>query len=223
SQNYQIKEDKHHCSNSTPTQSNKNHIDRFVSNACNEVAGSAGCRHDFSLRVITLQIRRLRGISAQMRRFIDFPFLIEIYGRCLSSEKFATISGFQFVLQDVNQLSSKHYYNGDNVVCVFYDFDEVNVVVSSGGTYRCVGRYHSAERVFQCFNIEECDGQVVQLMETFKFHSNLEIAQIIQKRNIFEGLPENKRRIRKIAFKGLVDENTNTYWKKTRIVGNHIN
>ncbi|KAF7232716.1 hypothetical protein EG68_07853 [Paragonimus skrjabini miyazakii] len=223
SQSYQLEKNRLHCSNSMPIHSNENHMHRVGYNPCNQLAGIAGCNKDFSLRVITLQIRRLRGISAQMRRFTDFPFLIEIYGYCPSFVKFANVPGFQFVLQDVNQLSSKQNCNGDTVVCVFYDFDEVGIIVSPGSTYRCVGRYHSDERVFQCFNIEQCDEQVMQLMETFKFHSNLEIAQIIQKRNISEELPANKRRVRKIAFKGLVDESNSTYWKETRIVGNRVN
>ncbi|KAF5405504.1 hypothetical protein PHET_01025 [Paragonimus heterotremus] len=223
SQSYQPEKNRFHCRNSMPIYSNENLLRRFVSNTCNQPAGFTACNNDFSLRIITLQIRRLRGISAQMRRFTDFPFLIEVYGYCLSFDKFSSIPGFQFVLQDVNQLSSKPNCNGDSVVCVFYDFDEIDITVSPGSTYRCVGRYHSDERVFQCFNFEECDEQAMQLVETFKFHSNLEIAQIIHKKNISEGLPANKRRVRKVAFKGLVDENTSTYWKETRIVGNRVN
>lgn len=91
---------------------------------------------DFSqegLRIIGIQIKRLRGISAQLRRCsASSEILFEILGKCVSPmEPFTNIPGFYFVLGEIHSS-----FRGATVDCAFYNFDELPVEVQMGTIYR---------------------------------------------------------------------------------------
>ncbi|CAH8520606.1 unnamed protein product [Heterobilharzia americana] len=128
-------------------------------------------QNDSSLRIISTQIRRIRGTCTYLSKNMNCPVLYEIYGRCVSkSEPFSNIPGLSFVLQE----------NGhkQTVNCALYDFDEILPNIMVGNTYRCVGRYHCQKYVFQCFNVEELSENEVDLMESFQYQSNLELTEL---------------------------------------------
>ncbi|KER22661.1 hypothetical protein T265_09284 [Opisthorchis viverrini] len=156
---------------------------------------------DDSTRIITLQIRRLRGISTQMKRFSHFTFLIEILGRCVScSDQFSNLPGFQFALEDCEPCNGSAR---PTVNCVFYDFDGITPTVQAGYIYRCVGRYHAGHKIFQCFTIEQCDDDLMRLVETFQFHSDRELSKVIQAKNSSTESAVGKRAVLKVSYTGL--------------------
>ncbi|GAA51846.1 hypothetical protein CLF_106894 [Clonorchis sinensis] len=160
---------------------------------------------DDSTRIITLQIRRLRGISTQMKRFSHFTFLIEILGRCVScSDQFSNLPGFQFALEDCEPCYGSAR---PTVNCVFYDFDGLTPIVQSGYIYRCVGRYHAEHKIFQCFTIEQCDDDLMRLVETFQFHSDRELSKVIQAKNSSTESAMGKRAVLKVSYTGLTGSN----------------
>ncbi|CAL8069766.1 unnamed protein product [Calicophoron daubneyi] len=161
---------------------------------------------DESLRIITIQIRRLRGISNQLQRGTNALFLFEIMGLCIScSECFTNLPGFQFVLQELGVPSAA------TVTCAFYDFDGICPSTQLGKTYRCVGRYHARKLVFQCFSIEECDNDLVRLVEAFQFLSDGEVTKIIRAKNEISPSSCGSRRVSRIPYTGWTGTRMNNF------------
>ncbi|TPP63011.1 hypothetical protein FGIG_03968 [Fasciola gigantica] len=149
-----------------------------------------------SLRIIEIQIKRLRGISAQLKRCSSAEVLFEILGKCVSTvEQFINIPGFHFVLQEIQS----NFY-GATVDCVFYNFDELSIEVKPETIYRCVGRYHADRRVFQCFMIEPCDSESIRLLEELQIYSDREVAKLIQSNRRSE---VKNARVVKVPYLGL--------------------
>ncbi|THD25635.1 hypothetical protein D915_003724 [Fasciola hepatica] len=149
-----------------------------------------------SLRIIEIQIKRLRGISAQLKRCSSAEVLFEILGKCVSTvEQFINIPGFHFVLQEIQS----NFY-GATVDCAFYNFDELSIEIKPETIYRCVGRYHADRRVFQCFMIEPCDSESIRLLEELQIYSDREVAKLIQSNRRSEA---KTARVVKVPYLGL--------------------
>ncbi|CAH8554919.1 hypothetical protein MS3_00010612 [Schistosoma haematobium] len=134
---------------------------------------------DNSLKVISIQIRRLRGICSYLSKNIDCPVVYEIFGRCVSKgNAFTNIPGISFVLQENDNKQTVQTIN-----CALYDFDEILPDIRVGNIYRCAGRYHCQKYIFQCFNIEELNEDEVHLMESIQYQSNLELTELTKPRN----------------------------------------
>ncbi|KAH8877037.1 Spermatogenesis-associated protein [Schistosoma japonicum] len=135
---------------------------------------------DNSLRVISTQIRRLRGICTYLSRNTDGPVIYEIYGRCISKgDTFTNIPGVSFVLQEID-----HKQMAQAIHCALYDFDEILPEIRVGNIYRCVGRYHCQKYIFQCFNVEQLDENEVHVMESIQYQSNLELTELTKPKKL---------------------------------------
>ncbi|CAH8555512.1 unnamed protein product [Schistosoma rodhaini] len=134
---------------------------------------------DNSLKVITIQIRRLRGICTYLSKNINCPVVYEIFGRCVSKgDTFTNIPGISFVLQENGNKQTAQTIN-----CALYDFDEILPDIRVGNIYRCAGRYHCQKYIFQCFNIEELDENEMHVMESIQYQSNMELTELTKPRN----------------------------------------
>lgn len=128
-QNYPMKRDA--CNSQTTS--------RMISLAKNNYTCSAITENisdcvDDTLHVITVQIKRLRGLGTQLQRVCQIPFLFEVVGFCASrSGCFSNVDGFQFTLQETNNNSNNIALN-----CAFYDFERIYPNVQVGNCYRYV-------------------------------------------------------------------------------------
>ncbi|CAH8849155.1 unnamed protein product [Trichobilharzia szidati] len=145
---------------------------------------------DCSLRVISTQIRRIRGMCTYLSKNISCPVLYETYGRCISKgETFTNIPGMCFILQEIGHKQT--------VNCALYDFDEILPDIEVGSIYRCVGRYHCLKLIFQCFTVEKLNENEISLMESFQYQSNLELAELMKPNKD----AQSSRKVRRTAWR----------------------
>uniref|UniRef100_A0AA85KEQ6 Uncharacterized protein n=1 Tax=Trichobilharzia regenti TaxID=157069 RepID=A0AA85KEQ6_TRIRE len=145
---------------------------------------------DCSLRVISTQIRRIRGICTYLSKNINCPFLYETYGRCISKgETFTNIPGMCFILQEIGHKQT--------VNCALYDFDEILPDIEVGSIYRCVGRYHCLKLIYQCFTVEKLNENEISLMESFQYQSNLELVELMKPNKD----AQSSRKVRRTAWR----------------------
>lgn len=84
------------------------------------------------LRVLSVPIRRVRGLTTTLAKLADFNYLFETVGLLTaSSEDFDEYRGFSFQLEEMNARS--HSFS---LKCQYCDVDDMHPEISFGQTYR---------------------------------------------------------------------------------------
>ncbi|KAH9282434.1 hypothetical protein ECG_04529 [Echinococcus granulosus] len=129
------------------------------------------------LRVFSVPVRRVRGLTAALNKLDSCPFIFETVGRIVECKK--TSSACCVLTFRLEERSERP--RGVQLKCQFEDVDEICPEIFNGRIYRCVGKFSMHRSIFQCYSIAPCNDVDLQLLEIFQMHSDNVIAQMLSR------------------------------------------
>ncbi|KAL5970528.1 Spermatogenesis-associated protein 22 [Taenia solium] len=147
----------------------------YLSNPCGESTKPKGFEKPSSgLRVFSVPVRRVRGLTAALNKLDPCPFIFETVGRIVECEASSDSCVLTFRLEDQSERPHAVQLN-----CRFEDVDEICPEIFNGRIYRCVGKFSMPRSIFQCYCITPCNDVDLQLLEVFQMHSDNVITQLL--------------------------------------------
>ncbi|KAL5110875.1 hypothetical protein TcWFU_009069 [Taenia crassiceps] len=130
------------------------------------------------LRVFSVPVRRVRGLTAALNKLDQCPFIFETVGRIVECEMTSSKSCLLvFRLEEQSERSHAVQLN-----CRFEDVDGSCPEIFNGRIYRCVGKFSIPRSIFQCYSITPCNDVDLQLLEIFQMHSDNVITQMLSRK-----------------------------------------